>query len=1526
MERSELGARTSRAGIRPVGLLVALSLLAGLLAVASPPVAIAATPGSITGKVTSAPSKAAVGGIQVCAFGTAFGGCATTNSSGEYTLSNVTAGTYTVEFSVPEEESGLNFLTQFYKGKTSFSEANPVSVTAGATTSGIDAALQPGGQISGKATDASTKAGVAGVEVCAYTEEFEFARCTTTNASGEYTLASLVTGQYTVEFYPLEGNYRPQYYNDKANFEEADLVSVTAGASKPNINAPLHGGGSISGKVTNASTKAVVEGIQVCAYGGESSGCATTNAAGEYTIGGLGTGEYKVWFASSTGAYITQYYKGKANYSEADLVPVTVEATTAGIDAALQPGGQITGKVTDATTKAAVEGIQVCASTSEFFFVRCGTTNAGGEYTITGLAGGEYKVSFVSSVTGAYITQYYKGKASFSEANPVSVAAASTTPGIDAALQPGGQITGKVTDASTKAGLAGITVCAYAGIGRCASTNAAGEYTVTGLPSGEYKVFFSSSSGNYIAQYYKGKSNFSEANPVPVTVASTTSGIDAALQLGGQITGKVTDAATKAAVSNVQVCASTSEFFFVRCASSNSGGEYTITGLGSGEYKVSFSPATSSYQTQYYKDKTNFSEANLVSVIAGAPTSGIDAALQPGGQITGKVTDAATKAAVSGVQVCASTSEFVFLHCASTNAGGEYTISGLAAGEYKVSFSSASNYITQYYKDKARFSEATAVTVTVAATTPGIDAALQSGGQLTGKVTDASTKAAVSGVQVCAYTSELIFVRCATTNAGGEYAVTGLGSGEYKVSFTTSAGAYQTQYYKGKSNFSEANLVSVTAGSTTPGIDAALQPSGQITGKVTDAVSKAAVAGIQVCATTSEFVFLRCGTTNSSGDYTISGLGSGEYKVQFSVPIEGGALNYQTQYYNGKASFAEANAVSVTTGATTSGINAALQPGGRIAGTVTDASTKGALASVTVCASGTSGRCAITNASGEYTIAGLAGGEYKVSFSSASNYITQYYNSKASFSEANPVSVAVNATTSGIDAALQGGGQITGKVTDAATKAALPAVEVCASTGEFVFLRCASTNASGEYTVSGLATGEYKVAFLSSGTYATQYYNNKTTFAEANAVAVTVGSTTPGVNAALQPAASSAPVNTGAPSISGSALVGGTLSCSTGSWTGSPAPTFGYRWLRDGGAITGATANSYVVQPADQGHSLVCEVTGTNSAGKASAPSAPRSVPAGETPPENTSAPVISGSAVVGGTLSCSTGSWTGSPAPTFGYRWLRDGGAITGATANSYVVQSGDQGHALVCEVTGTNSAGKASATSAPRSVPAEEAPPVKNEAPASSGGGGGGGGSTATTGVLGNRTAAPGLPAPTAGRTANLGAVSGSVLVRPAGSSKFVALSAAQQVPFETVIDATHGKVTITTAGPHGGTQTITLSQGAFKLSQGPGGLVIATLVGGDFSVCPTARQRNHSARKASKRASPKHVVRKLWAEGHGKFATKGNYAAGAVLGTRWLTEDLCEGTLIQVATDRVAVTDLVKNRHIKVKAGHSYLAKAP
>jgi hypothetical protein len=196
-----------------------------------------------------------------------------------------------------------------------------------------------------------------------------------------------------------------------------------------------------------------------------------------------------------------------------------------------------------------------------------------------------------------------------------------------------------------------------------------------------------------------------------------------------------------------------------------------------------------------------------------------------------------------------------------------------------------------------------------------------------------------------------------------------------------------------------------------------------------------------------------------------------------------------------------------------------------------------------------------------------------------------------------------------------------------------------------------------------------------------------------------------------------------------------------------------------------------------------------------------------------------------------------------------------------------------------------------------------------------------SARSGVLGSIASV--LPPPRLALTGNVVRLSGVVRVRRPGASKFTLLIEGEQIPFGSIVDAGHGRVSVTTADAHGGTQTMVFFEGEFKLTQRRDALVVSILFGGNFSGCPSARGRSHGA--AANASKAKHVVRKLWAEGHGSYSTKGNYATGAVLGTRWLTADYCEGTLIRVLTDKVAVRNLVSGRRLTVTAGHSYFAGA-
>jgi hypothetical protein len=83
-----------------------------------------------------------------------------------------------------------------------------------------------------------------------------------------------------------------------------------------------------------------------------------------------------------------------------------------------------------------------------------------------------------------------------------------------------------------------------------------------------------------------------------------------------------------------------------------------------------------------------------------------------------------------------------------------------------------------------------------------------------------------------------------------------------------------------------------------------------------------------------------------------------------------------------------------------------------------------------------------------------------------------------------------------------------------------------------------------------------------------------------------------------------APVNTVLPAISGTPIVPNMLSCSTGTWTGYPNPTFTYQWKRNTVSIGGATASLYTLVVADGGTTITCAVTGTNASGNSTATSA----------------------------------------------------------------------------------------------------------------------------------------------------------------------------------------------------------------------------------------------------------------------------------------------------------------------------------
>ena len=949
-------------------------------------------------------------------------------------------------------------------------------------------------------------------------------------------MGGLATGGYEVGFAgPAGGAYQPQFYDGEETGGAADTVNVTAGHQTSGVDAALVALTEVSGTVTDAASHSPLQGVQVTfsSAGTGTVTSATTDAQGHYALSGLPAGSYIALFTPPDASRdVTEYYNGVAEPEQANPIAIASGSPVTGIDEALPAGAQLSGTVTDAVTGAALNGVTVDLYDSAGDYADSASTDSTGSYTFTGLPPGAYKLDFDGSGVGDYPLAYYNGKATLDDADTVSVPAAAAVSGIDAALQHGGQIRGTVTGAPGAA-LSGVVVTAYDSDGDAAATattDASGAYDITGLASGTYDVGFDpSAAGNYLPQYYSGAASLNGAQPVAVTTAQTASGIDAVLQTGGQITGTVTEAGSGTPVSGEVVSITDAANERGASATTGANGAYTVGGLSAGTYHVCFfhTPSVgSTAATVCYNGESGPDTPDPVVVRPGQTTTGIDATVpapQSEGSISGTVTDAVTGAVIPFANVTVYDARGDYFTFAQTDLQGNYDMaSSLPPGDYKVKFEAAvgGNYLTQYDGDQPTCRTPHPVQVSAGQTVAGIDAAMAHGAQISGTVTDAATNAPLPNVDVGITDASGALVTTLETDSRGRYVAPALAGGTYKVSFSsTSGGNYVAQTYNDRGSLAQGDPVTVSTGQTAAGINAALQPGATISGTVTDAVTHAGVAGIPVVVYASDGTPAAFGTTDGAGAYTVPRLAPGSYRVGFDDDGTGG---YLPQFADGVSSLASARVIAVSAGQSVGGVDAALVTGGQLSGTVTDASTHAPLSGVTVTVYDLVGGGSVgsvqTDGTGAYTVTGLPAGSYAVGFElGVAGYLPQFDSGQSSLAQANAITLAAGQVVSGVDAAMAGGGQISGTITSAATGAALANVPVTVYDASGAAVATASTDGNGAYTAMGLVAGSYRVGFDApqGANYQSQFADGVSSLASARVIAVSAGQSVGGVDAAL---------------------------------------------------------------------------------------------------------------------------------------------------------------------------------------------------------------------------------------------------------------------------------------------------------------------------------------------------------------------------------------------------------------------------
>ena len=893
--------------------------------------------GSITGIVTAEETGDAIEGmvVDVCEYEAGWDGpCFSdwTDADGTYFIPGIPVGTYRV-FSGWDDS---NWVVEYYDEQSVWQQATPIDVEANTELSEIDFTLVLGGSISGTVTEQGTGAPLASawVEACDYDNGWPFCFYGETDVDGSYFIPSVPAGSYRVTAY-LEGNWVPEIYSEQVDYGLADPVTVMVDKNTPDIDFTLELGGRISGHVSDANGNVAGIHVDVCTW--DDSYCAgnETDENGSYTVYGIPSGDYLVSVWGGQGFWLDQLYDHVGTREEATLVTVTAGKDTDEINFDLLAAGTVSGHVSDSNGD--VAGVHVDVCTWDDSYCTGNEADENGNYVVYGLPPRDDYLVSIWGGQGFWLDQLYDHVGTREEATWVTVIAGQDTGEINFDLETGGTISGMVTEQETGLAVVDMEVAAcpydfdtgeYMEGMPCYSgwTDTDGSYFIWSVPAGTY-IVDSGWWGNWVPEIYSEQVDYGLADSVVVIAGENTTDIDFTLELGGSISGMVTEQETGLAVGDMEVAACPYDFEngeYLEGMPCYSGwtevdGSYFIRGVPAGTYIVD-SGWSGNWVPEIYFGQVDYGLADPVVVGADENTPDINFTLEMGGSISGNVSDANGPAAYVWVDAC--TWDDIFCQGTETDENGDYTIYSLIGGDYRVSvWGGQGGWLDEFYDNQHLHEFADPVPVTVGSDTGGIDFFMDLAGSISGSVLDIDGFPIGDNIDVSACFEDDSFCGWTSVQDDDTYVITGLPAGDYRVhAYQYPEGYWIDEVYEETRDWDAYTPVTVTGSTDIPNINFTLELGGAITGVVTDGEGNP-LEGIWVSASKPDF--FSWAMTDANGEYWIFALPSGDYDVFVSQQGDWIEQHYMTP-------------VSVIGGQDIYNINFALEPGGSISGTVTD--------------------------------------------------------------------------------------------------------------------------------------------------------------------------------------------------------------------------------------------------------------------------------------------------------------------------------------------------------------------------------------------------------------------------------------------------------------------------------------------------------------------------------------------------------------------------------------------------------------
>ncbi len=485
------------------------------------------------------------------------------------------------------------------------------------------------GTIQGEVTEAASGLPVPDVLVAVFNAEGRF--LSSERTTGRYSLSGLQPGEFFVSALAADGLVG-ELYDDipcpRGGCDPTTGTSITVpfNTVRFGVDFALDFSATISGTVRSATGEPLFAFVRAWSSDRELVRSQVTDPSGNYSLPGLSAGQYFVTAgqADHRDEVFDNIPCPRASCDPTSGIPIAVDAGSSalGVDFELDPLGTLEGRVTDAVTGEPIPFYEIQAVTEAGFFNRQRQADSEGFYSIPIDSG----THFVRAPRlFGYRSELFddvpcgNGSCGTSGATGVIVNLGEPSLGIDFALDRGGVISGTVSDSSDggssgggssgsgssgsgssgsgssgsgsiSSGLADVGIIlrdAENTVVEETSTDATGHYTLDGLVSGTYFLGTTNASP-YVNERYDDlpclptSCELTAGTPIAVTVGETTV-VDLSLDLGGSITGMVTDEAGDR-LDNVPLSLHDTNGAFVDVVLTNGEGEYALLGLAAGNY------------------------------------------------------------------------------------------------------------------------------------------------------------------------------------------------------------------------------------------------------------------------------------------------------------------------------------------------------------------------------------------------------------------------------------------------------------------------------------------------------------------------------------------------------------------------------------------------------------------------------------------------------------------------------------------------------------------------------------------------------------------------------------------------------------------------------------------------------------------------------------------------------------------------------------------------------------------------------